>query len=94
MKYNRDLDGKTSLARNLRALRNFNITDRVFGRRHHLCRANRIGGQFRASAFSLLWRMSRPFLPKLDAFFTRGPPRFQPTAVPPPLGPTNAAAEL
>ena len=28
VKYNRDLDGKTSLARNLRALRNFNITDR------------------------------------------------------------------
>ena len=52
MKNNLDLDGKTSLARDLRALRNINITDRVFGRGHHLCRANRIGGQFRASAFT------------------------------------------
>ena len=52
MKNNLDLDGKTSLARDLRALRNINITDRVFGRGHHLCRANRIGGQFRPSAFT------------------------------------------
>ena len=45
MKNNSDLDGKTSFARArpARALRNINITDRVFGRGHHLCRANRIG---------------------------------------------------
>ena len=44
VKNNSDLDGKTSFARDLvRALRNINITDRVFGRGHYLCRANRIG---------------------------------------------------
>ena len=36
VKNNRDLDGKAFLARDLRALRNFNITDRAFGRGHHL----------------------------------------------------------
>ena len=44
MKNNRDLDGKTVLARDLRALHNFNITDRVLVESSDediTCRANR-----------------------------------------------------
>ena len=44
MKNNLDLDGKTSLARDLRALRNINITDRVFGLHLDAVLTNRIGG--------------------------------------------------